>query len=200
MKKMFLVALGVLALVPGFAAQAQTSGGHVERTVWVQAQPGTLIGHGYASSYLTNIRAKTIGKEDPKLRVAIDTLDALGMLEVKGFGLLPAAVSWQTEVPMRTLIEQQTETNLSYGELLLSNSLAAKSGRTFEEIVGLRENTRTWGELMRQLQVSPEIIVTQAGAACQRILTADVRYRRKLQREDDLANGHTPASPNTINR
>ena len=32
-----------------------------------------------------------------KLRNAINSLDGLGMLEVKGFGLVPAAVAWQTE-------------------------------------------------------------------------------------------------------
>src|SRR5450432_4371155 len=144
----FLVVLGVLALVPGFTAQAHGSQSpkHHDLTVWVQGQQGSFIGGGYASSYLTNIRARTIGKEDPKLRNAVDSLDVLGMLPVKGFGLVPAAVSWQTEMPMRTLIEQQAETGLSYGELLIANSLAAKSEESFAQIIAMRAKTRTWGE------------------------------------------------------
>lgn len=179
----FLVALGVLALVPGFATQAQTSTSSQkdDRTVWIAPLTGTLLGGGYVSSYLTNIRAKTIKAEAPALRHAIDSLDALGMNSVKGFGLVPAAVSWQTERPMATLIEQQAETGLSYGELLLANSLATESKQSFARIIAMREQTGTWGELMKQLRINPDSIVTRANTASKRILDAEARRNRQRQ-------------------
>ena len=169
--------LGVLALIHGLTAQAQTSqqSGHREITTWVDSPTGSFVGRGYASSYLTNIRPKTIGKEDPALRTAIRSLDGLGMLAVKGFGLLPAAVAWQTGVAMPKLIEQQAETGLSFGELLIANSLATKSQKSFGEIVALRAKTRTWGELAERLQINPDFIITRANIAAERIVTADFR-------------------------
>src|SRR5689334_12304900 len=93
----FVVLLGVIMLVPAFTGQADTSqsqsGHHLDLQVCIDAKTGTLLGGGYTSSYLTNIRAKTMGKEDRQLRKAINDLDSLGMLPVKGFGLVPAAVS-----------------------------------------------------------------------------------------------------------
>src|SRR5690348_3615373 len=96
-----LVMFGVLAQVPAYAAQADTSqsGKHLDLQVWIDAKVGTHLGGGYTSTYLTNIHAKTMGKEDRHLREAINDLDGLGMLKVRGFGLVPAAVSWQTDVP-----------------------------------------------------------------------------------------------------
>ena len=150
-----LVVLGILALIPSVSGQAQEEPHH-DITVWISSPVGSHLGSGYASSYLTNIRARTIGQEDPKLRNAINRLDGLGMLPVKGFGLVPAAVAWQTETRMRTVIVQQAETGLSYGELLIANTLAAKSKESFADVVAMRTKTRTWGELAEQLHVNPE--------------------------------------------
>ncbi|MEP6976079.1 MAG: hypothetical protein ABI897_11555, partial [Spartobacteria bacterium] len=65
MKIQILVALGTLTLVRGLTVQAQTSPPqHREITVWVASPTGSLIGRGYCSTYLTNIRARTIGQDD----------------------------------------------------------------------------------------------------------------------------------------
>src|SRR5215813_4174697 len=155
-----VVVLGVLAQVPAFAVQADTpqsqSGKHLDLQVWIDAKVGTHLGSGYTSSYLTNIRAKTMGKEDGKLRTAVGELASLGMLAVRGFGLVPAAVSWQTNVPIRTLVVQQSDTRLSYGELLVVNSLAAKSGESFNQVISQRIRSATWGDLAKQLNIEPE--------------------------------------------
>ena len=176
----FLVVLGVFALVPGFTAQAHGSQSpkHRDLEVWIDAKLGSHLGSGYASSYLTNIRARTIEKEDPKLRNAIDSLDGLGMLPVKGFGLVPAAVSWLTETHIHTLVEQQAETGLSYGELLIAHLLAAKGEESFAQIVAMRAKTRTWGELAKQLQIDPDFLVTQVNAASSKIRLVDFQTRR----------------------
>src|SRR4051812_47582324 len=96
-----LVALALLAQLPSLKAETQDSppAKHRDLTMWIDAKLGSHIGGGYASTYVTNIRPKTIGNDDPGLQTAIKSLDGLGMLRVKGFGLVPAAVAWQTETP-----------------------------------------------------------------------------------------------------
>ena len=188
------VALGALALVPSLIAQEKTVSlqKHRELTVWVSAPTGSHLGNGYASTYLTNIPARTIGKENPNLRNAIHSLDGLGMLSVRGLGLLPAAVAWQTDISMRKLIEQQATTGLSYGELLMVNSLAAKSSESFDNVVAMRQKTRTWGELADELQVDPGFIVARADTAAKRIRAVDYRNRHRQQHDNTTVTNTHP--------
>ena len=181
-----LVVLGILALIPSVSGQAQEEPHH-DITVWISSPVGSHLGSGYASSYLTNIRARTIGQEDPKLRSAIDALDGLGMLKVKGFGLVPAAVAWQTHMSLRKVVVEQAETNLSYGELLMANSLAAESKHSPNYVLEMRARTRTWGELAEQLHVSPDLIVIRANAASTRIRAAEAQSRRRAQSDPNTS-------------
>jgi hypothetical protein len=100
---------------------------------------------------------------------------------------VPAAVAWQTETRMRTLIAQQAETGLSYGELLIANSLAAKGKESFDHIVAMRAKSRTWGELAEQLQVDLDLIVTRANAASRRIVAVDFRSRRGITHQKNIS-------------
>jgi hypothetical protein len=181
----FVVTLGLSVLTPGFALQAQNTSAarHKELTLWQSAKLGSHIGGGYASTYLTNIRAKTIAQEDPELRQAINSLDGLGMMEVRGFGLVPAAVSWQTDIPIHTLVREQADTNLSYAELLMVHALAAKSGRNVGDVISIRARSGTWGETAKQLQVDPDLIITKAKMASTRIKLAEFSTRRRPPRE-----------------
>ena len=193
----FLVVFGVIALVPAFTAQADTSQSpkHLDLQVWVDAKTGSHIGSGYTSSYLTNIRAKTMRQDDPRLRDAINSLDGLGMLPVKGFGLVPAAVSWQTATPIHTLVEQQADTHLSYGELLMVHALALKSGQTFHQVMVLRTRTPSWGEVAKQLNVDPDFIVEKANLATERIRLVEFNSRKKPQKDGGV--NFTSANPHT---
>ncbi len=193
----FLAALGGLALLPGSieAAPASPAPKHRDITVWVSSPTGTLLGRGYVSTYLTNIRARTIAKEDAPLRNAIVSLEALGMTPVRGFGLVPAAVAWQSKLPMRKVIQQQAASGLSYGELLLANVLAEKSRQSFEQVVAQRARTRTWGELANQLQVSSDFLVSRVQIASQRIKLVESSLRRRPMSDGGTslagANPHT---------
>ncbi len=193
-KIQFIVVLGFFAVLPSLAGQTQSSQSpkHRDMEIWIEAKVGTLLGAGYTSSYLTNIRAKTMGKEDPTLRQAVDSLDGLGMLPVKGFGLVPAAVSWLTETPINTLVEQQVATNLSYGELLIAHTLAAKSGGSFAQIIAMRTRTRTWDELARQLAIDPDYLVSRANAASTRIRLVDLWNRRRPPTNGTTFTGENP--------
>ena len=193
-KIQFIVMLGFFALLPSLAGQTQSSQSprHHDIEIWIEAKVGTLLGAGYTSSYLTNIRAKTMGKEDPKLRQAVDSLDGLGMLPVKGFGLVPAAVSWLTETPINTLVEQQAATNLSYGELLVAHTLAVRSGESFTHIIAMRSRTRTWDELARQLAIDPDYLVSRTNAASTRIRLVDLWNRRRPPTGGTTFTGENP--------
>jgi hypothetical protein len=180
-----LGALGLLTLIPGHKIAAQSSR-HREITMYIAAPAGTHIGGGNASTYLTNIRAKSIQGENQGLRQAIDTLDALGMVRVRGFGLLPAAVWWQSQVPINRLVKEQTDTGLSYAELLMAHTLAEKSKLDFDEIVVMRAHSRTWGQLAARLGVSEDLIVLRANRASDRIRAVRTRSRQRGDRDPSL--------------
>src|SRR5689334_4202485 len=118
------------------------------------------------------------------------------MMRVKGFGLVPAAVSWQTDVPIHTLIEQQAETRLSYGELLIANALAAKSGESFHTIISQRVNAPTWGEVAKQLNVSSDSLIQRANLASERIRLVEFNSRKKPQKDGGV--NFTTANPHNL--
>jgi hypothetical protein len=180
-----LVVSGILTLVSGFASQAQ-SAKHREITRYISAPGGTYIGSGNASTYLTNIRAKTMGHENPQLRHAINSLDGLGMIDVRGYGLLPAAVAWQCNSSIHKVVAEQAETRLSYGELLMAHALAAESNHDLNKIIAMRIHTRTWGQLAAQLGISEALIVRRANTASDRIRTAEMRSRQRAERDPSL--------------
>lgn len=117
--------------------------------------------------------------EDPAFRKAIDSLDAQSGKVMRGVGLVPAAVSWQTKVPLETLVAQQAETGLSYGELLVANSLAVGSGNSFARILAMRAKTLTWAELSSKLRINPNSLVARAQAAFNSINNAQARFDRR---------------------
>lgn len=65
------------------------------------------------------------------------------------------AISAQTRVPESALRQQQVATKLNPGELLIANTLAARSGQSFNQIVAEHAQTRSWGTLARKLGVDP---------------------------------------------
>jgi hypothetical protein len=182
-----LVLLGVLTLIPGFASLAD-SPQHREITMWIASPVGSHLGSGYASTYLTNIRAKTIARENPRLREAIDLLDGLGMVQIRGLGLVPAAVAWQSQTSIHELVAEQAQTGLSYGELLMAHALASESKHDLNDVVAMRANTRTWGQLAEQLGVSPDVIILRANTASSKIRAADKKTRQRGPRDPSLQN------------
>jgi hypothetical protein len=185
MKKGFqlFVALELIGFCSSLSLQAGEAKpqSNKESTVWVAPPVGSLIGGGYAGSGQTRIWAKTIEHEKPALRNAIEMLDSQGGLVVRGVGLVPAAVAWQTKVPVRQLVQQQADTRLSYGELLIANSLAQGSEKSFNEILALRRKSKSWGELSLKLHINPDSIVARAAAASDSIRYAEARSNRRRQ-------------------
>ncbi len=184
-----IVLLGALSLPAAFASGAP-SAPHREITMWVSAPTGSLLRGGYASTYLTNIRAKSIAREDPKLQQAINSLDGLGMLRVRGLGLVPAAVAWQSNTSINQVVMEQAETRLSYAELLMAHTLAAESNHGFNQVIAMRVNTQTWAQVAEQLGVDPDMIILRAKTASDRIRLAQTRTRQRALRDSTLQNSN----------
>jgi hypothetical protein len=117
--------------------------------------------------------------EEPAFRRAINLLDGQSGKVMRGVGLVPAAVSTQTGVSVGTLAAQQAETGLSYGELLVADSLAVGSGNSFARILAMRAQTQTWAELSLKLRINPNSIVARAQAAFNSINYAQARFDRR---------------------
>jgi hypothetical protein len=159
----FLVVLGVLAFFPGPSSNADAPS--LSKTA--------------ASSNSVRFHARTMTGEEPAFRRAIDSLDGQSGKVMRGVGLVPAAVSTQTGVSVGTLAAQQAETGLSYGELLVADSLAVGSGNSFARILAMRAQTQTWAELSLKLRINPNSIVARAQAAFNSINYAQARFDRR---------------------
>ncbi len=57
------------------------------------------------------------------------------------------SISKSTGVPAATLEKQKTSTGMTYGDLFAAHSIAKASGKTFEEIAGLKKKGQTWDQI-----------------------------------------------------
>jgi hypothetical protein len=164
----FLATLEILTSIAGQSTRAQSTA-----STWPnERRPVADFSHGRRF-------ARTMTGEDPAFRKAIDALDAQSGKVMRGTGLVPAAVSAQTHVPIGTLDAQQTETGLSYGELLVADSLAVGSGKSFARILAMRAKSQTWAELSLKLRINPNSIIARAHAAKDAIKYAQARFDRR---------------------
>lgn len=94
------------------------------------------------------------------------------------------AVAWQTKVPVKTLKQQPESTGMTFGELLIANSLAVGSNTSFESVLAMKQKTRRWSDLARQLKINPDSIVGRADAATHSLVLA--HSRRERRRDENL--------------
>ena len=174
--------LGISATV----AWAQTNAPR-KRTVWVPPPLGSHLGGGFVETGEVDNQSSSkpvTAKENPALGTAIAKLDARAGTVVDGYALMAAAVSWQTKVSVEILKKQHTTSGLSYGQLLVANSLATGSAKSFDEIMALQAKTGSWSHLAEKLHINLHSIVARANAATESITYAEAR--RKLRREENL--------------
>jgi hypothetical protein len=60
------------------------------------------------------------------------------------------SLSAQLNIPIDTLKNQQANTNFSPGQLFIANSLAASSGKTFDDIIQEFNTGKGWGEIANE--------------------------------------------------
>jgi hypothetical protein len=179
----------IVFLVVGMGATVARAQANVSRkkTIYVPPPMGTHLGGGFVDSGgVDNEATSRLGAvyENANLRKALTRLDAKATKTVEGWSLIATAVSWQTKVPVELLKKQRAMSGLTYGQLLVANSLASGSGKSFEQVLVLRAKSRNWSQLAEDLRISVKSIVGRLDAAGSSIEYAE--YRRKIRREQNL--------------
>lgn len=97
-------------------------------------------------------------------------------------------VAREFDVSVEVLEEQRTRTELGYGGLMIANSLARETGRSFDEIVALKRSGMGWGRIAQENGVRLEPIVSRF----ERADTAFRKYNPKRDRmkSEKFVNGH----------
>ena len=190
MKTIILIASLAVATTIILPCQAQTSAPAQKRTVWVDPPTGSLLGRGAINAGDRgdgrSSAATVSAAEKPTFRKALGDLDAQSATVVEGWALIGPAVTWQTGVPLDTLKKQRAATGLSFSELLVANSLASGSGKSFNEIVRMKAKTQTWSQLAQQLNINIDSVSARLRTASESVKYAESRRR---QREEQNVNG-----------
>lgn len=96
-------------------------------------------------------------EDDATLNQAIATLNAQAKTAVDKKIVL-GAVAQQTNVPEKTLESQMVATHLTYGELVVANSLAQGSRQAMTNILALKKG-KGWAEVSREVKISPASVL-----------------------------------------
>jgi hypothetical protein len=187
MKRTRVVAMGFVVLALGVVlGQAQTPVPK-KNTIWVPPPVGSHIGgHFEDAGDVESKGTSNLGKAGEKsdLGAAVAKLDARANTVVEGHALLPTAVSIQTGVKVEVLTKQRASSGLSYGQLLVANSIASGSGKSFDEVLALRAKSQSWSQLATSLHINPKSIIGRINAADEQVRFAE--SRRRLRREENL--------------
>jgi hypothetical protein len=188
MKTIILVASLAVATTIILPCQGQTSAPATKRTVWVEPPTGSLLGRGAIDAGDQgdgrSSAATVSAAEKPTFRTALSELNAHSATVVEGLSLIGPSVSGQTGVPLDTLKKQRAATGLSFGELLVANSLASGSGKNFNEIVRMKAKAQTWSHLAQQLNINIDSISARLRTASESVKYAE--SRRDQRREQNI--------------
>ncbi len=148
--------------------------GSKEKTVWVPAPTGSLLGGGYY---------KTYDSDEPPKNQAEALADAVASLNYRGrtsagLAVVLPAVSLQTGVRTETLRAQQASTRMMYGDLLVANTLAKATGKSAFDVIRVHAKKKDWAEAAGELRVTVSSLATIARKTAQ---TADLAARSRQQ-------------------
>jgi hypothetical protein len=153
-----------------------------KRTVWVPPPMGSLIGGGFTEAGDTpgasQAAASNRRSENPSLAKALAELDSQAGTFVQGYSLIAEAVALQTQLPAAKIKAQRSATGMGFGDLLVANSLAKGSGKSFNEILSMKAKSGTWDLLATKLSIDMNSVVARARAAAQSIRYAESRNNR----------------------
>ena len=79
------------------------------------------------------------------------------------------------DVPGDVVEEQRTRTGLGYGGLMIANALARESGRSFDDIVAMKQSGMGWGRIAQENGVKLGPIVSRLNRADRSFRTAKVK-------------------------
>jgi hypothetical protein len=182
-----LIRASLIVTAAGFLAapvHAQSSSAK-KRTVWVDPPTGSLLGGGYSNAGSTdspNAAATTLGaNEKSSFRTALGELNTQAGTIVDGYALIIPAVALQAGVPQDTIKKQRAATGMTYGELLVANSMAKGSGKAFNEIVNMRGKEKSWQELSLRLRINIDSITARLKNAAESVKYAQSRKDKRRQ-------------------
>lgn len=72
----------------------------------------------------------------------------------KGEEVVAARLSKELGIPASTLEAQRAQTKLGWGELLIANRLAQKTGLSFDQVVGDFRSGKGWGKIAKEQNVN----------------------------------------------
>ncbi len=81
-------------------------------------------------------------------------------------------------VPATVLEEQRTRTGLGYGGLMIANALARETGRSFDEIVAMKQRGMGWGRIAQENGVKLGPIVSRLNRADRSFRAVKVKPNR----------------------
>ncbi|MDQ3119988.1 MAG: hypothetical protein M3Q89_10545, partial [Verrucomicrobiota bacterium] len=86
---------------------------------------------------------------------------------------------------VNVLEEQRARTNLGYGGLMIANTLSRETGRSFDEIVAMKQSGVGWGRIAQENGV-------KLGPIVSRLDRADSAFKKvKIDKKTDkFVNGH----------
>lgn len=177
-------AIGIMMILPCAGQTAQPSP-HKKRTIYTPPPTGSLLGGGYTDAGDADVvaspqRASTVSVADkPTFRQALAHFEAQSGTVVDGYALVVPAVKLQTGVPAETLKWQRQKTGLTYGELLVANSLATGSGKSFNEIIAMKNKGQSWSQISQSLKINIDSITSRLKTAEESIKYAQSRKREK---------------------
>jgi hypothetical protein len=90
-------------------------------------------------------------------------------------------VKLQTGVPADTLKKQHDITGMTFGELLVGNSLAVGSGKSFSDILALKRTGQSWSEISKRLGINIDSITQRLKKAEESIKYAQSRRQQRRQ-------------------
>jgi hypothetical protein len=98
-------------------------------------------------------------------------------------------ISRQVDVPVTVIEEQRVRTRLGYGGLMIANALAIETGRSFDEVVAMRQSGLSWGQIAQQNNVKLGPIVSRMDRADGEFRTYR-NSKRDAKKAAKFVNGH----------
>jgi hypothetical protein len=184
LKASLVATIGLIIVLPCGAQTAQSSPARKRRTVYTAPPTGSLLGGGYVDAGDSDAskpnQSTTLSMTDKSsFRTALSRLDAQSGTVVDGYALLLPAVKLQTGVPTETLKRQREATGLTFGELLVANSLASGSGKSFNDIIAMKNKGQSWSEISQHLRINIDSITARLKSAEESIKYAQSRKRER---------------------
>ena len=106
--------------------------------------------------------------DEAALHQAIAALNAKANDQVSS-DMVATSVAQETGVPVKTVKQQMSSTHLSYGDLLVADSLSAASGKSLAEIQAAHAKGKGWTQIAKDLSISSKSLVNRARHAKQTV-------------------------------